>query len=72
MRLIYSGRVLENHRTLAESRLPVGDLHAGDITILVVLRPPVPEGNTGEYSTGDFVVSIFTGCAYNMYLCGLC
>ncbi|KAF9687280.1 hypothetical protein SADUNF_Sadunf02G0077200 [Salix dunnii] len=40
VKLIYAGHVLENHRTLAESRLPVGDRLAGVVTIHVVLRPP--------------------------------
>ncbi|CAK7347084.1 unnamed protein product [Dovyalis caffra] len=47
VKLIYAGHVLENHRTLAESRLPAGDLLAGVVTIHVVLRPPVPQRSNG-------------------------
>lgn len=48
VKLIYAGHVLENHRTLAESRLPVGDRLAGVVTIHVVLRPPGARINNGD------------------------
>ncbi|XP_060962565.1 membrane-anchored ubiquitin-fold protein 6 isoform X3 [Cannabis sativa] len=38
------GKILENNRTLAESKLPV-DLPGGVITMHVVVRPPLSEKN---------------------------
>ncbi|KAF3587372.1 hypothetical protein F2Q69_00027319 [Brassica cretica] len=38
--LINAGKILDNNRTLAESRLPVGELPGMIITMHVVLRPP--------------------------------
>ncbi|CAM6094043.1 unnamed protein product [Calypogeia fissa] len=40
MKLINAGKVLENNKTLAESRVPVGELPGGVITMHVVVRPP--------------------------------
>lgn len=40
LKLINAGRILENNRTLAESRVPVGELPGGVITMHVVVRPP--------------------------------
>ncbi|KAJ8772246.1 hypothetical protein K2173_027423 [Erythroxylum novogranatense] len=43
VKLINAGKVLENNRTVADCRLPVGDLAGGVITMHVVLRPPMPD-----------------------------
>ncbi|WZY95653.1 hypothetical protein YC2023_067982 [Brassica napus] len=40
VKLINAGKILDNNRTLAESTLPVGELHGMVITMHVVLRPP--------------------------------
>ncbi|CAN8304478.1 unnamed protein product [Cochlearia groenlandica] len=40
VKLINAGKILENNRTLAESRLPVNELPGMIITMHVVLRPP--------------------------------
>ncbi|KAJ4756805.1 Membrane-anchored ubiquitin-fold protein 3 [Rhynchospora pubera] len=40
LKLINAGRILENNRTLAESRVPVGEVPGGVITMHVVVRPP--------------------------------
>lgn len=39
MKLINAGKVLENNKTLAESRVPVGELLGGVITMHVVVKP---------------------------------
>lgn len=39
MKLINAGKILENNKTLAESRVPVGELPGGVITMHVVVRP---------------------------------
>ncbi|KAF4354556.1 hypothetical protein CsatB_008866 [Cannabis sativa] len=44
LKLINAGKILENNRTLAESKLPV-DLPGGVITMHVVVRPPLSEKN---------------------------
>ncbi|KFK44307.1 hypothetical protein AALP_AA1G241000 [Arabis alpina] len=40
VKLINAGKILENNRTLGESRLPIGELPGMIITMHVVLRPP--------------------------------
>ncbi|XP_028553957.1 membrane-anchored ubiquitin-fold protein 3-like isoform X2 [Dendrobium catenatum] len=45
LKLINAGRILENNRTLAESRLPVEVLPGSVITMHVVVRPPVFDKN---------------------------
>lgn len=39
MKLINAGRILENNKTLAESRVPIGELLGGVITMHVVVKP---------------------------------
>lgn len=46
LKLINAGRILENNRTLAESRVPVGELPGGVITMHVVVRPPASDKNS--------------------------
>ncbi|BAF10047.1 membrane-anchored ubiquitin-fold protein 3 isoform 2 [Oryza sativa Japonica Group] len=46
LKLINAGRILENNRTLAESRVPVGEVPGGVITMHVVVRPPQPDKNS--------------------------
>lgn len=59
LKLINAGKILENNRTLADSRLPVGELPGGLITMHVVVRIPVADKKSGNY------VSIFGhGCNY--------
>ncbi|XWS21551.1 hypothetical protein CRYUN_Cryun30bG0063900 [Craigia yunnanensis] len=45
VKLINDGKILENNRTLAESRLPVGELPEGVITMHVFLRLPLSDKN---------------------------
>ncbi|KAL5223875.1 hypothetical protein ABZP36_010514 [Zizania latifolia] len=40
VKLISAGRILENNRTLAESRVPLGEVPGGVITMHVVVHPP--------------------------------
>ncbi|XP_073145445.1 membrane-anchored ubiquitin-fold protein 3-like [Henckelia pumila] len=41
MKLIYAGKFLENGKTLAESKVLVGDLTGGVITMHVVVQPSI-------------------------------
>ncbi|XP_075509322.1 membrane-anchored ubiquitin-fold protein 3-like [Primulina tabacum] len=41
MKLIHAGKFLENGKTLTESKVLVGDLSGGVITMHVVVQPPV-------------------------------
>lgn len=43
IKLINAGKILENNKTLAESRVPVSELPGGVITMLVVVRPPISD-----------------------------
>lgn len=54
IKLINAGRILENNRTLAESRLPLSEVPGGVITMHVVVRPPLPDKNSGKYYTFNF------------------
>lgn len=48
MKLIHAGTVLENGKTLAESRILVGDLPGGFITMHVVVQPPLVKRKKGD------------------------
>ncbi|KAL3649112.1 hypothetical protein CASFOL_005515 [Castilleja foliolosa] len=48
MKLIHAGKVLENGRTLAESRVNLGDLPGGVITMHVVVQPAIVKKKTGK------------------------
>lgn len=48
VKLINAGKILDNNRTLAESRLPVGELPGMVITMHVVLRPPTLDKKSGK------------------------
>ncbi|XP_010241622.1 PREDICTED: membrane-anchored ubiquitin-fold protein 3-like [Nelumbo nucifera] len=48
VKLIYSGKVLENSKTLAESRILFGDLPGGVITMHVVVQPPLARKKTDK------------------------
>ncbi|XP_068642307.1 membrane-anchored ubiquitin-fold protein 3-like isoform X2 [Aristolochia californica] len=45
MKLINAGKILENNKTLAESRVQVGELPGGVNTMHVVVRPPLSDKN---------------------------
>ncbi len=47
MKLINAGKVLENSKTLAESRVLVGELPGCVITMHVVVRPPTSDKASG-------------------------
>jgi hypothetical protein len=48
VKIINAGKILENNKTIAESRLPVGGLPGGVITMHVVVRPPLSDKNIGN------------------------
>ncbi|XP_028119593.1 membrane-anchored ubiquitin-fold protein 3-like [Camellia sinensis] len=48
IKLIHAGKVLENGKTLAESRVHFGDLPGGVSTMHVVVQPPVPKKKTDK------------------------
>ncbi|OAY79197.1 Membrane-anchored ubiquitin-fold protein 3 [Ananas comosus] len=50
LKLINAGRILENNRTLAESRVLVGEVPGGVITMHVVVRPPQFDKNNGNFA----------------------
>ncbi|URE01307.1 hypothetical protein MUK42_19427 [Musa troglodytarum] len=50
VKLINAGKILDNNQTIAESRVPVGELPGGVITMHVVVRPPVlDKNNDGQH-----------------------
>lgn len=50
VKLINAGRILENNKTLAESRVPVGEVPGGVITMHVVVRPPQSDKSEKQLS----------------------
>ncbi|KAF8394522.1 hypothetical protein HHK36_020732 [Tetracentron sinense] len=46
VKIIYSGKVLENSKTLVESLIPFGDLPSGVITMHLVVQPPQDRNKT--------------------------
>lgn len=64
MKLIHAGKVLENSKTLSESRVHVGDLAAGVITMHVVVQPVVAKKKSGLYS---ILASIYVNKVFAMY-----
>ena len=50
VKLIHAGKVLENSRTLADSRITFGDIPGGAITMHVVVQPPVPKKKSGLFN----------------------
>ncbi|XP_019175313.1 PREDICTED: membrane-anchored ubiquitin-fold protein 6-like [Ipomoea nil] len=48
VKLINAGKILENNRTLSESRLPVAEVAGGVITMHVVVRPPMVDKNNDK------------------------
>ena len=57
VKLINAGRILENSKTLAESRVPVGEVPGSVITMHVVVRPP--QSNKSGNSLFPLVCSIY-------------
>ncbi|KAE9598262.1 hypothetical protein Lal_00004079 [Lupinus albus] len=46
VKLIHAGKVLENNKTLADSRITFGDIPGGAITMHVVVQPPLAKTKT--------------------------
>ncbi|TQE02869.1 hypothetical protein C1H46_011528 [Malus baccata] len=60
LKLINAGKILENNRTLADSRNPVGELPGSLITMHVVVRPPIADKKNAlseEFSSKLLVTS---------------
>lgn len=47
VKLIYAGKVLENTKTIAESRIPIGELPGVVNTMHVVVQPSMERKKTG-------------------------
>ncbi|XP_073143476.1 membrane-anchored ubiquitin-fold protein 3-like [Henckelia pumila] len=48
IKLINAGKILENNKTLGESRVPISEVPGGVITMHVVVRPPLPDKNSDK------------------------
>lgn len=55
VKLIHAGKVLEDNKTLADSRIIIGDLPGGVTTMHVVVQPPVTKKKTGICSFSFFI-----------------
>lgn len=47
VKLISAGKILENNKTVAQCRLPFGELPGGVITMHVVVQPSLMKTKTG-------------------------
>ncbi|KAB2016273.1 hypothetical protein ES319_D08G085200v1 [Gossypium barbadense] len=48
LKIIHAGKVLENNKTLADSRITFGDLPAGVITMHVIVQPAIAKNKSGK------------------------
>ncbi|KAG4186917.1 hypothetical protein ERO13_A08G073000v2 [Gossypium hirsutum] len=48
LKIIHAGKVLENNKTLAGSRITFGDLPAGVITMHVIVQPAIAKNKSGK------------------------
>lgn len=48
VKLINAGKILENNKTLAESRSHVSEIPGGVITMHIVMRPPMADKKSGK------------------------
>ena len=62
VKLINAGRILENSKTLAESRVPVGEVPGSVITMHVVVRPPQSNKSGNILSSSKLFQVIFLIC----------
>ncbi|KAI3689286.1 hypothetical protein L2E82_47240 [Cichorium intybus] len=53
VKLINAGKILENNKTLAESRSLVSEIPGGVITMHVVLRPPIADKKSEKLQDGS-------------------
>ncbi|KAI3672402.1 hypothetical protein L6452_38488 [Arctium lappa] len=51
VKLINAGKILENNKTLGESRSTVSEIPGGVITMHVVVRPPMADKNSEKLQT---------------------
>ncbi|KAG2610724.1 hypothetical protein PVAP13_4KG171700 [Panicum virgatum] len=75
VKLINAGRILENSKTLAESRVPVGEVPGSVITMHVVVRPP-QSNKSGHDIVSALYTSVgslvkYTACKAFKSLCNL-
>ena len=63
VKLINAGRILENNKTLAESRVTVGEVPGGVITMHVVVRPP-----QSDKSGIDLISLLFIQSPISLYV----
>lgn len=60
LKLIHAGRVLENNKSLADSRITFGDLPVGVITMHVVVQPTtIAKNKTGLLSSLSYKRKMF-------------
>ncbi|RYR01617.1 hypothetical protein Ahy_A06g026988 [Arachis hypogaea] len=50
VKIIHAGKVLENNKTLADSRITFGDIPGGAITMHVVVQPPLVKKKSGLFN----------------------
>ncbi|TXG63508.1 hypothetical protein EZV62_010502 [Acer yangbiense] len=53
IKLIHAGKILENSKTLADSKVTFGDLPSGVITMHVVVQPHVAKKKTDSFPVPD-------------------
>lgn len=71
VKLINAGKILDNHQTIAESRVSVGELPGSLITMHVVVRPPVSDKTDGTSFLSLLIQKLTSTVKVTLYLLGL-
>ncbi|XP_021639303.1 membrane-anchored ubiquitin-fold protein 3 isoform X3 [Hevea brasiliensis] len=61
LKLIHAGKILENSKTLADSRITYGDLPAGVITMHVLVQPPAAKKKMESGMAQQVLLDILVG-----------
>ncbi|KAG4940422.1 hypothetical protein JHK87_044293 [Glycine soja] len=64
IKLISAGKILENHKTVGQCRVPFGELPKGVITMHVVVQPSLLKAKTGRFHSRTYRVIIFCHLIY--------
>ncbi|KAH1204975.1 Membrane-anchored ubiquitin-fold protein 4 [Glycine max] len=68
IKLISAGKILENHKTVGQCRVPFGELPKGVITMHVVVQPSLLKAKTGRFHSRTYRRKKLMRCPENIYV----
>ncbi|XP_057800557.1 membrane-anchored ubiquitin-fold protein 4 isoform X1 [Salvia miltiorrhiza] len=73
VKLISAGKILENNKTVAQCKMPFGELPKGVITMHAVVQPSVAKAKTGNlfylfYSAANLIDSHKFSCSNSLFI----